>query len=110
MLIVKDMSRLAEYGFKKQKGNSKTWTLEVASERDEDAPAYCDMSYMLIVNPAEYPAIEGHMIIDFYFYHRAEEDESLETECWAELDIIYEMIQDGVLEYRKNKKNKECAA
>lgn len=93
MLIVKDFSNLEKYGFEKTYDDSRgdaysTWALYSDSHKEDS-----DMSF--IINPwGENNTPLGHIIANTYYDGCTHEEYELSTE----LDVIYQMVKDGIVE------------
>ena len=91
MLIVKDFKKLEEHGFKKlQTVNSmlNIWELVLESNEHEN-------EISLLVNPFNTATHKDEMFV----YAFSADDE--EMDMIANIDIVFEMLADGTIEYVK---------
>lgn len=106
MLVVTDMNRLHQYGFERQGGHLGLDKLDKEHTMWVKTFAYNEYyEISLIVNPCG-AAMPGHMVMYFW---GAEEGNPDDGEYLAELDTIYEMIADGVLEVHNDNRKKVVA-
>lgn len=94
MLIVKDFEKLEKHGFKKLNNweDGAIWELILANEDDESCIS-------LLVNPHATVHAENEMFVYAYSNDEAEMD------MCTKIDIVFEMIVDGTIEYVKENKN-----
>ena len=90
MLIVKDFKKLEEHGFKKLQtySNANIWELVLEDDDHEN-------EISLLVNPYKTLSHKDEMFV--YAFSA----DSEEMDMVANIDIVFEMIADGTIEYVK---------
>ena len=88
MLIVKDFEKLEKHGFKKLHDwdDGAIWELILKNEKDENCIS-------LLVNPFATVHAENEMFVYAY------SNDETEMDMCAKIDIVFEMIADGTIEY-----------
>ena len=92
MLIVKDFKKLEEHGFVKRFRNLDLWEYPLAEHKTENGGIY------LLVNPFNVDCTKNEMFV--YGDHVGVE----ELDLCANIDVVFEMIADGTIEYVKGDK------
>ena len=95
MLIVKDFEKLEKHGFKKLHDwdDGDIWELILTQEYDENCIS-------LLVNP--YAMV--HAKNEMFIYGFSPGEDNVEMDMVARIDIVFEMIADGTIEYVKENK------
>lgn len=92
MLIVKDFEKLEKHGFNKLNDwDEAIWELILINENDENCIS-------LLVNPYATVHAENEMFVYAY------SNDETEMDMCAKIDIVFEMITDGTIEYVKENK------
>lgn len=103
MLIVKDFQKLKKHGFKKSvllvspvytEKDLNVWELVLNTEQNDEN------CISLLVNPVATECVENEM---FVYAHCEDEDEN-GLDIVSRLDIVFEMVADGTIEYVKGDK------
>lgn len=92
MLIVKDFEKLEKHGFKKLSGYKDSVIWEYMLETDDN-----NNCISLLVNPYTTNHAENEMFI----YGFSPGEDNVEMDMVARIDIVFEMIADGTIEYVK---------
>ena len=100
MLIVKDFEKLEKHGFKKVSSWKSGDIWELILEKDEN-----NNTISLLVNPLFTERAENEMFVYATTSESDQDDDEREDmDVSARIDIVFEMIADGTIEYIKENK------